>query len=125
MLEINLEEYAPSAPISLSHGQLIELRDRRLSLNIEPTAAVGMYQITPGSIVGAMEIGNMSVLIRPKIDIPQLLSIACYAMSQFKLQKEMFNYPSRYALPDVLALALTASAQQAFSQGLLQRLPHA
>ncbi len=119
MREINLEEYTPSAPIPLSHAELMALRDRDLSLSIEPASEQGTYRLTPGSIVGALEIDDMSVLIRPKIDIPQLLSIACYAMSRFRPRREMFDYPSHYELPDVLALALTSAAKQAFSQGLL------
>ena len=119
MREINLEEYTPSAPIPLSHAELMALRDRDLSLSIEPASEQDTYRITPGSIVGALEIDDMSVLIRPKIDIPQLLSIACYAMSRFRPRSEMFDYPSHYELPDVLALALTSAAKQAFSQGLL------
>ncbi len=73
--EINLEEYEPSAPIPLSHAELMALRDRELSLDIEHASEPGTYRITPGPIVGALEIGNMSVLIRPKIAIPQLLSV--------------------------------------------------
>ena len=119
MREINLVEYVPSGPVSLSDEELVALRDRELSLGIEPAGERGMYQITPGPVVGALEIGEMSVLIRPKIDIPRLLSIACYAMGHFRLRSEMFNYPAHYELPDVLALALSSAARQAFSQGLL------
>lgn len=119
MREINLKEYTPSVPIPLSHAELMALRDRELSLSIVPASEPGTYRITPGSIVGSLEMEDLSVIIRPKIDIPQLLSIACYAMSRFTPQKEMFNYPSHYELPDVIALALTSAAQQAFSQGIL------
>ena len=51
--------------------------------------------------------------------IPQLLSLACYAMSKFTPRTEMFDYPREYALPDVLALALASAAGRAFSRGLL------
>jgi 5-methylcytosine-specific restriction enzyme subunit McrC len=60
------------------------------------------------------------VLIRPKIGIPQLLSLACYAMGVFKSQdKRMFDFDEERALPDTLALALAAAARRAFSRGLL------
>ena len=42
------------------------------------------YHLRPGSTVGALEIGDMSVLIEPKIGIPQLLSLTCYAMGVYK-----------------------------------------
>ena len=63
--------------------------------------------------------GELSVLVRPKIEIPQLLSLACYAMSGLRLREEFFDYPDEYALPDVLALALSSAAARAFSRGLL------
>ena len=69
--------------------------------------------------MGAVEVGDLSVLIEPKIGIPQLLSLACYAMSKFKPQRQQFDYPREYAMPDVLALALAYAARRAFSRGLL------
>ena len=120
MREIDLQEYVRSEPIRLSAVQVRALQSARLSINVAPTGdADGEYRLTPGSIVGASEIGDLSVLIQPKIGIPQLLSMACYAISKFKPQPELFNYPQEYALPDVLALALASAARRAFSRGLL------
>ena len=120
MLEIDLTEYRQSGPIGLTAAQVRALQTSRLSIHIAPTGDEdGEYRLTPGSIVGAMEIGDLSVFIEPKIGIGQLLSLACYAMSKFKPQAELFDFPREYALPDVLALALASAARQAFSRGLL------
>ena len=78
-----------------------------------------MYTLTPGSTVGAVEVGDLSVLIRPKIGIPQLVSLACYAIGKVEFQARDFNFPEHEALPDALALAFTSAAQGAFSRGLL------
>ena len=75
--------------------------------------------VKPGSTVGAVEIGDMSVHVQPKIGIPHLLSLACYAMRLFRPQDDTFDFKKDEALPDVLALALTAAARQAFAHGLL------
>ena len=75
--------------------------------------------VTPGSTVGAVEVGDMSVRIEPKIGIPQLLSLACYSMRLFRPQAEPFDFREDEALPDVLALALAAAARRAFAHGLL------
>ena len=78
------------------------------------------YVLKPGSTVGAVEIGDLSVLIRPKIPIPQLLSLACYAMGVFKTQEtRLFDFEEEEALPDTLALALVSTARRAFARGLL------
>ena len=60
------------------------------------------------------------MLIRPKIPIPQLLSLACYAMGVFKAQEtRLFDFEEEEALPDTLALALVSTARRAFARGLL------
>ena len=121
MGEIDLQEYAESKYTLLTTERDTLLREAKpLDLSITPIVGESdRYVLKPSSTVGAVEIGDLSVLIRPKIPIPQLLSLACYAMSKFKPQREMFDYPSEYALPDVLALALAASARRAFARGLL------
>ena len=119
MREIDLKEYDTSEH-ELSIAERDALLEALPSLTIQPVRGrEGAYQVKPGSTVGAVEIGDLSVLIEPKIGIPQLLSLACYAMSKFKPQRQQFGYPREYAMPDVLALALASAARRAFSRGLL------
>ena len=121
MRQIDLQEYQQSEAVELTRDERDELRDVLPSLAVEPAEGLdGAYWLKPGSTVGAVEIGDLSVLIRPKIGIPQLLSLACYAMGVFKSQdKRMFDFDEERALPDTLALALAAAARRAFSRGLL------
>ena len=120
MQHIDLREYESSEPVALSAGERGALREALPSLTLEPVSdSDGAYHVTPSSTVGALEVGGLSVLIEPKVGIPQLLSLACYAMSRFRPRRELFDYPSEFALPDVLALALVSSARRAFSRGLL------
>lgn len=122
MRQIDLREYEPSDPCRLSVQERDSLKGALTSsLSIEPAPGEReAYQLTPGSTVGALEIEGLSVLIRPKIGIPQLLSLACYAMGMFKVQKgRWFDFEEQPALPDTLALALAAAARRAFARGLL------
>ena len=117
MRQVDLTEYVQSTPQPLS---AVERDTLRKLLTIEPAeGAEAMYHLTPGSTVGAVETGGLSVLIRPKIGIPQLLSLACYAMGAYKPQPELFDFEEDTALPDALALALSSHARRAFSRGLL------
>ena len=119
MRELNLREYEPSGPYRLSANDRDAL-SQVAKVNIAP--AVGedsAYMLTPGSNIGAVEIGGLSVLIEPKIGIPQVLSLACYAIGKVKFREEDFDYHERYALPDALAMALSRHARQAFARGLL------
>ena len=122
MRQIDLQEYQQSEAIPLSVTERDDLQAVVPSLTIVPAAGEdAAYHLTPSSTVGAVEIGDLSVLIRPKIGIPQLLSLACYAMGVFKSQEErLFDFNEEVETPpDTLALALAAAARRAFSRGLL------
>ena len=117
---IDLREYEESEPHRLSGAERDALKEVLPSVAIQPaTGKDGEYRLTPGSTVGAVEVGELSVLIEPKIGIPQLLSLACYAISRFGPRSELFDFRREDALPDVLARALSAAARRAFSRGLL------
>ena len=119
MREITLQEHQRSDPFALSVTERDVLR-RTASVAIEPAEREdSAYVLTPGSTIGAVEIGDLSVLIEPKIGIPQVLSLACYAIGKVKFQREDFDFRAEDALPDALALALTLQARRAFAHGLL------
>ncbi len=121
MCQIDLTEYE-TREYSLSAAQHDDLKAALPSLTVERVRGEdATYHLTPGSTVGAVEIGDLSVLIRPKIGIPQLLSLACYAMGVFTEQEErLFDFEEEAETPpDTLALALHAAARRAFSRGLL------
>ncbi|MYF89967.1 MAG: hypothetical protein F4186_11895, partial [Boseongicola sp. SB0676_bin_33] len=121
MREIDLREHAPSQPLILSTAERDALLARRdLDITIEPVAgAADQYTLTPGSTVGAVEIDGLSLRITPKIGIPQLLSLACYAIGHVRFETTEVDFPEQWALPDALALAFGAAARRALSRGLL------
>ena len=122
MRRIDLQEYAksPGVPLSASELRGLLAAARTLGLAVAPTSeAEGLYDVTPSSTVGAIELGDLSLLITPKIGVPQLLSLACYTTGQIKLQREDFNFRENIELPEVLARALHAQARRAFAAGLL------
>ncbi|MXZ21122.1 MAG: restriction endonuclease [Caldilineaceae bacterium SB0665_bin_25] len=121
MRQINLTEYQESNPITLEVDERDVLKDLLSSVSIEPVKHTSnKYRLRPGSIVGALEMDGLSVLIKPKIGMPQLLSLACYALGIYKQQDKEFSFAKDEALPDVLALALIAAARRAFGRGLLR-----
>ena len=121
MLKVDLREYVRSASCQLSVQQRDALLLRNdLHLTIAPVAGTtNEYTVTPGSIVGAVELDGLSLRIEPKIGLKQLLSLACYAMEKVKFQEREFDFPEEVALPDALTHALVAAARRAFAHGLL------
>ncbi|MCY4625808.1 MAG: hypothetical protein OXC99_12535 [Chloroflexi bacterium] len=121
--ELNLTEYKPSEATPLTAPELASLLSARkqLGVSVEPAQNhLGAYVVTPASTVGAVEIDGLSVVIKPKITMQQVLSLALYAMdadSRFHLHP--FDFAEEDALPDLLAHALAQAAQRAFAQGLL------
>ena len=122
MLHIDLREYQGTEhTLTMAQRDALLGDAKELKLSIEPIAGTSSrYLVTPGSTVGAVEISDLSVRVEPKIGIPQLLSLACYAMRLFKPQQDKpFDFEEGEALPDVLALALASTAREAFALGLL------
>ena len=120
MRTIDLQEYEKSESYRLSVDERDTLR-KVPSLTIEPAPGVeGAYHLTPGSTTGALEIGNLSVSILPKLDISRVLFLASYALGAFKLREmERFNFEDASSLIEALALALATAARRAFASGLL------
>lgn len=122
MSEITLQEWQWSAPVTLTTAERDSLRQVVPFEAIEPVASTeNQYRLRPGSHIGAVTVGDLSILIEPKIGTPQVMSLACYAMGQgtVKFKREDFDFREEYALPDALAIALTRQSRLAFARGLL------
>ena len=120
MRRIDLREYGTSEPLRLCVGERDALRATVPSLTIEPAPGeAGAYCLKPGSTIGALEIGDLSVAIHPKLDISRVLFMASYALGSFKLREERFDFKEEHTLVEALALALEAAARRAFARGLL------
>ena len=118
-MEVSLTEYEKSEAVTLS------VRDRDAlkqvpSLTIDPVPGTeDRYHLTPGSHVGALEIGNLSVSIRPKLPIGRVLHLASYAMGKIDFREERFDFVDAPSLVEALIPALVAAANRAFARGLL------
>ena len=125
-MNIDLGEHEESKPIALDvkHRDALAnalVGERRPLLQITPARGTdAQYLLKPEAVVGTFELGDLSVLIRPKLDIPKLIFIACYAMDAFKPRKgEWFRFAEAETLPDAMALSLSVAARRAFERGLL------
>ena len=120
-MNIDLREHEQSAPWALDAAQRDALASGIPSLKIAPASgAEGRYQLTPGAVVGAFQIGDLSVSIHPKVGIRKLILLACYAMGAFQLrERERHHFSEAETLPDAMSLSLAVAARKAFERGLL------
>ncbi len=132
MRQISLREWERKDDVALTVAErdaLIALRvedgqtDRKARvITVEPVVGTqDRYNLRPNSIIGAVEIGDLSVLIKPKIEIRQVLALACYGIGNgaVKFQTDDFGFDQADALHDFLAIALAFQARKAFARGLL------
>ena len=122
MRTINLTEWLPSEPLALSSDELatlLHLRDD-LHLTIEPGGgSEGEYILRPGSTIGALDLGDLSVVIRAKLPIGRVLYLASWAMGAVDFREERFRFDDQSSLVEALVPALTHAARRAFARGLL------
>ena len=106
MRQIDLQEGQRSVPHALTRDQRDALREIKSLIvdRADITTRMPCYYPTPGSDVGAVEVDGLSVRIEPKIGVPQLLSLACYAVDRVKLHPRDFDFHRAAALPDYLVV---------------------
>ena len=120
MRAIDLREHERSGPWPLSAAERDALRKVVRDLVVEPAEGrEGEYHLKPGSWVGAVEIGDLSVSIRPKLEIARVLFLAGYAEDVDVWKPERFDFLEAPTLVEALAPALAAAARRAFAGGLL------
>lgn len=117
MRELDLREYERSDAV----GVRVPERDAlRAFLSIEPAPGTeSMYYLTPGSTVGALEVGDLSVSIQPKLPVSRVLYLASYAIDEIEFREERFDYEDEPTLVEALVPVFAAAARRAFSRGLL------
>lgn len=118
MRKLDLREWTRTEePVTLS----VRERDRlqHLLASIEPAPGTNdAYYLRPGSRIGALEIGDLSVAIEPKLPIGRVLYLASYAVG-VGFREERFDYVRQPTLVEALVPALTRAARRAFARGLL------
>ena len=120
MVDVDLREYGKSDVYRLTASQRGALTEALPSLTIESGGDTnGEFTLTPSSIVGAVNVSGLSVRISPKIGIPKLLALACYALRFYDVRDLVNDLKEEETLPDALALALGHTARRAFAGGLM------
>ena len=124
MRRLELQEYEQyREDFTLEKAQLAALKDHA-HVDVAPsTDEEGKYRLTPSSYIGALKIGDLAVVIRPKICIDRVLFLIAYAMDPKSWRKESFGLAGDDVL-EAIALAFAHRTRQAIRRGLLQGYRH-
>jgi 5-methylcytosine-specific restriction enzyme subunit McrC len=118
---LTLTEYRTSPAIPLTSQQRDVLRLIAPSVNVTPTRGVdGRYDLTPGSTIGALNLPDLAIEIRPKIGIDRVLFLLSYALDPRGWKPLPFRFEARQTLLEALIPAFIHQVGQAFRRGLLQ-----
>ena len=118
MEQLTLAEGAPpkAIPLPLSVAQAMAQSEVAL---VQPTLEPGIWQVAAARKVGAVKVGDLQVLIKPKIRIDRLIFLMGYSRDPNFWRDHQVQVDMEKELPEALAEAFTRQATRALEQGLL------
>ena len=103
----------------LDHGQLQALAAARIS--VSPSVdREGAHLLRPSSWVGAVNIGDRSVIVRPKIPVDRVMFLMTYALDPRHWRNEAIGLAPDTDVLEAVALAFSRRTQRAIHRGLLR-----
>ena len=103
MRKIDLKEHETSKSYRLSVSERDQLRDV-VAVSLDGTSRGKEGRDTtfvPAQPSARSKSATCRCSSRPKIGIPQLLSLACYALGVYRPQDKLFDFTKATALPDM------------------------
>ena len=103
----------------LDSAQLGALRDAHIE--VTPSSEDdGGYILTPSSYVGAVNVGDLAVVVRPKVPMDRVMFLIAYAMHPKNWRRDSFDLTRDDDVLEAVALAFAHHTRQAIHRGLLQ-----
>ena len=103
----------------LDHGQLQALAAAHIS--VSPSVdREDAHLLRPSSWVGAVNIGDRSVIVRPKIPVDRVMFLMTYALDPRHWRNEAIDLTPDSDVLEAVALAFSRRTQRAIHRGLLR-----
>ena len=103
----------------LDHGQLRALAAAHISVSLLADRE-GAYLLRPSSYVGAVNICDRSVIVRPKIPVDRVMFLMTYALDPRQWRNEAIDLAPDADVLEAVALAFSRRTQRAIHRGLLR-----
>ena len=120
MRTLTLSEYA-DCPIDfpLDKGQLLVLADAKIG--IRPAAVEDeTWVLRPSSYIGALNLGELAIVVRPKIPIDRVMFLVAYSLDPRRWRQYPFDLKPDTDVLEALIPAFVRHTRQAIRRGLLQ-----
>ena len=103
----------------LSSAQLRALGDARIGVTPSPDEDE-VYILRPSSWIGTVNVGDIAVVVRPKIPIDRVMFLITYAMGPKNWRRESFDLRRAADVLEAIAFSFAHHTRQAIHRGLLQ-----
>ena len=121
MRSLTLSEYATASDIRLSTDTRDALQALVPSLSITPAPGrSNHYNLTPGSSVGSVQVGDLAVVISPKLPISRVLFMLSYGLDPKAWRNSPFNYGEARSLVEAVIPGFLYHLRSALGPGVLQ-----
>ena len=112
------ERYRCQVPLTLEQRKA--LSDAHISVSASQSEE-GTYELTPSSYVGVVNTGDLSAIIRPKVEIDRVIFMITYAMDpRHWNMSEFIELKQEEDVLEAIALSFTHRTKQAVGRGLLR-----
>lgn len=120
MQYLTLFEYQTTTGVPLSPAERDALRAIAPSVAVTPSVGYeGLYDLQPGSWIGSINLGSLTIEIRPKLPIDRVLFLISYALAPERWAQTGFSYEENSLLEAVIP-GFVHQVQRALRQGILQ-----
>ena len=106
--------------VSLDREQLGALTNTaRIEVTPSPDED-GAYKLKPSSYIGAVNIGELALVVLPKIPIDRVMFLIAYAMDPKSWRRDSFELARDDDILEGIAFAFAHHTRQAIQRGLVQ-----
>lgn len=120
MRHLRLREHQATSGFELEPGEVDFLSDTAKVLVTPTVGRPGFYDLRPGSTIGMVELGDLTVEIRPKLPIERVLFLMSYALDPESFSQGMPEMSVARTLHEALVPAFVHQVKRSIRQGVLQ-----
>lgn len=117
---LRLQEFRTAEAVDLSSDELAALRRLVPSVRVTPSARSGRWDLTAGSDVGAVRLGERDIHIAPKIGLDRLLFLLSFSVRRLRWRDDDVVFDEDADLVEVLLAAYARSLEVALGRGVLR-----